>query len=130
MAALPFFQRAAELDPQFAMAYRTMAAVYGNQNEPERASESARKAYELRMRTSERERFSIETRYYMASTGELERAAQIYDLWQRSFPRDLAAYRNASVVSSLLGRLDKALQQSMERYAWHPTTYSTLSTLA
>ncbi len=55
-AALPFYKQAVELDPNFAIAYRAMSAVYGNLNQPERQAENVRKAYELREKVSERER--------------------------------------------------------------------------
>ncbi len=113
MAALPFYQRAVGLDPNFAMAYRGMAAIYSNQNEPERAAENTRKAYELRAKTSERERFAIEAQYYMIGTGELEKAAQTYELWQQTFPRDRDAYRDSAVIAGSLGRLDKVLEKSL-----------------
>ena len=84
-AALPFFKRAVELDPNFAMAYRAMSAIYGNLNEVGRAAENASKAYELREKVSERERFYIEATYYLTATGELEKAAQAYEVWQQTY---------------------------------------------
>ena len=61
--ALPFYKRAADLDPNFAMAYSWMSSVYRDLNEVGRAAENARKAYGLREKVSERERFTIEGRY-------------------------------------------------------------------
>jgi tetratricopeptide (TPR) repeat protein len=95
-AALPFYKRAVELDPNFAMSYRAMAAIYGNLDEDERAAENARKAYELREKVSERERFSIEAFYYQTVTGELERAAQVYEQWQQTYPKDYLPYQNGN----------------------------------
>ena len=69
-AALPFFKRAVELDPSFAEAYSSISATYANLNEVGRAAENARKAYELREKVSELERFAIETNYYEVATGE------------------------------------------------------------
>ena len=71
-----------------------MAIAYSNLNEAGRAAENARKAYELREKVSERERFAIEATYYMDATGELEKAAQAYELWQQTYPRDGAPYAN------------------------------------
>ena len=76
-----------ELDPNFAMAYASISAAYANLNEVGRAAEYARKAYELREKVSERERFAIEANYY-ERTGELEKAAQTFELWQQTYPRD------------------------------------------
>ena len=67
---------------------------YNNLNEAGRAAENARKAYALREKVSERERLRIETSYYMFATGELEKAAQTFEQWQQSYPRDGAPYTN------------------------------------
>src|ERR1019366_481203 len=104
--------RAGELDPNFAVAYRDMAIVYGNLNEVGRAAENARKAYQLREKVSERERFSIEAIYYLSATGELEKASQVYELWQQTYPRDAVTYGNLGFISSSLGNWEKALQEA------------------
>ncbi len=109
-AALPFYKRAVELDPNFAMAYRGMSAAYSDLNEVGREAENARKAYALRERVSERERFSIEAGYYLSATGELEKAAQAYDLWQLTYPRDGTPYTNLGFISGSLGKWEKALR--------------------
>jgi tetratricopeptide (TPR) repeat protein len=113
-AALPFFKRAVELDPNFAMAYRSMAIVYSNLSEAGRAAENARKAYELRGKVSERERFSIEAIYYTYTTGELEKAAQTYELWQQTYPRDAVTYGSLAFIYASLGNLEKALEEARE----------------
>jgi serine/threonine protein kinase/tetratricopeptide (TPR) repeat protein len=110
-AALPFLKRATELDHNFARAYAGMSAVYRNLNQGSLAAESARKAYELREKISERERFDIEALYYLGVTGELEKAAQSYELWQQTYPRDPAAYVNLGVISGQLGNWEKALAE-------------------
>jgi tetratricopeptide (TPR) repeat protein len=85
-AALPFFKRAVGLDPNFAMAYSAMGGIYSSHQEPERAAENIRKAYELRDKVSERERIAIEAAYFRFGTGELEKAAAAYELWQQTYP--------------------------------------------
>jgi eukaryotic-like serine/threonine-protein kinase len=110
--ALPFYKRAAELDPNFAMAYRAMSVVYGNLNELGRAAENSRKAYDLRQKVSERERLSIEAIYYTYTTGELEKAAQTYQQWQQIYPRDYLAYINLGDIYGILGNWEKALQEA------------------
>jgi len=107
-AALPFYKRAVELDSNFAMAYRTMAVVYGNLAESARAAENARKAYQLRENVSERERFSIEASYYTYATGELEKAAQSYEQWQQIYPRDTVPYVNLGFIYGFLANWEKA----------------------
>lgn len=111
-AALPFYKRAVELDPNFARAYVSMASAYINLNEPGLASESARKAYALREKMSERERFAIEAAYFMYATGELEKAAQVYELWQQSYPRDSLPPANLGYISGCLGNWEKALDEA------------------
>jgi len=110
-AALPFYKRAVELDPNFAMAYAFMSEVYWARNEVGRAAENARKAYDLREKVSERERFNIEAYYYTFATGELEKAAQTYELWQQTYPRNGGPYATLGYVSGVLGNWEKALEE-------------------
>ena len=110
--ALPFYKRAVELDPNFAAAYRSMSVVYGNLNELGRAAENSRKAYDLREKVSERERLAIEAIYYTYTTGELEKAAQAYELWQQTYPRDYLPYTNLGDIYGILGNWEKALQEA------------------
>ena len=119
-AALPLYKRAVQLDPNFAMPYSLMAAVYINLGEEGRAEENARKAYELREKVSERERIFIETTYYVLATGELEKAAQVYELWQQTYPRDFWPYVGLGFVSGLLGNWEKALEEAREAVRLEP----------
>ena len=121
-AALPFYKRAVELDPNFAMAYRAMAVAYSNLNEGGRAAENARKAYELREKVSERERFSIEADYYHTTTGELEKAAQTFELWQQTYPRDDLPYANLGFIYGSLGNLEKALEEGQQAMRLEPNS--------
>ena len=127
-AALPFYKRAVELDPNFAMAYEAMANMYTNLNEPSLGAENALKAFELREKVSERERFEIEGNYYFFTTRELEKAAQVYELWQQTYPGDYRAVTNLGVVSSVLGNYEKALDEGREAMRLDPdATYSYLN---
>ena len=119
-AALPFFKRAAELDPNFALAYSSLTSVYGSLNELELAAQYARKAYALREKVSERERFTIEVDYYMVATGELERAAQACEQWQRTYPRDYEPYANLSFIFASLGNHERALEEVQQLVRLEP----------
>jgi eukaryotic-like serine/threonine-protein kinase len=121
-AALPFFKRAVDLDSSFAMAYTWMAGVYWDQGEVGRAAESIRKAYDLREKVSERERFHIEGRYYAIVTGEMEKAAQTYELWQQTYPRDDVPYRRLGTISGTLGNWEKALEAHREALRLEPNS--------
>ncbi len=120
IAALPFYKRAVGLDPNFAMAYRAMSVVYHNMNEVGRAAENAQKAYDLREKVSERERLSIEAGYYLSATGELEKAAQVYELWQQTYPRDGPPYVNLGAVYGSLGNWEKALAEARQAFRLEP----------
>jgi len=113
-AAIPLYKRAVELDPNFASAYASLAVAYSNLNENDRAAEYARKAYELRERVSDRERFAIEARYYRSVTGELEKAAQSYELWLQAYPKDSMQVGELGAISANLGNWEKAAEQDAE----------------
>jgi serine/threonine protein kinase/tetratricopeptide (TPR) repeat protein len=119
-AALPFYKRAVELDPSFAMAYGHMGLDYFVLNQAGRGAENIRKAYELREKVSERERFFIEGNYYQFATGELEKAARTFELWQQTYPRDDTPYIEVGFVSSALGNWEKALEEFREALRLDP----------
>ncbi len=121
-AALPFFKRAVDLDPNFAMTYTRISSVYFNLNEVGRAADYARKAYALREKVSERERFTIETIYYSNAAGELEKAVQTCELWQQTYPRDDLPYRVLGLVSTDLGNWGKALEEFRAALSLEPNT--------
>jgi DNA-binding winged helix-turn-helix (wHTH) protein/tetratricopeptide (TPR) repeat protein len=110
-AALPFFKRAAELDPGFAMAYAWMAVLYHDLNEITGTAENGRKAYGLREKVSERERFFIDSIYYDLVTEDLETGAQSDELWQQTYPRDDLPYIDLGFDSATLGNWEKALEE-------------------
>jgi serine/threonine protein kinase/Flp pilus assembly protein TadD len=113
-AAVPLFQQAIRLDPNFAMAYASLGMSYNNLGETDRGAESARKAYELRDRVSEREKFYIEARYYDTSTGDLQKARQAYEFLAQTYPRDDVAPTNLGSVYRNLGLYEKALAEFRE----------------
>jgi len=125
--AIPFFKRAIELDPNFPIAYATLAIAYGNLNERSLALEYATKAYQLRDRVSEREKLRI-TASYFHSTGEIEKEAQTYELWEANYPRDFVPHGNLGVAYVNMGQVDKALAEFQETLRLGPnvTSYSNL----
>ena len=119
-AAVPLFQRATSLDPNFAMAYALLGVSYLNLGEDTRAVENIRKAYELRERVSDREKFYIASHYEHWVTGNLEAARKTYELWARTYPRDNNPLMNLGIIYELLGDYDKALAQAQEAIKLDP----------
>ena len=110
-AALPFFKRAVELDPNFAWAYHSMASSYGNLNQSGLGAENARKAYALRDKVSEQERLAIEAYYYVRVTGELEKAAEASELWQKDYPKNASSYGELAIIYCDLGNHERELEE-------------------
>jgi tetratricopeptide (TPR) repeat protein len=113
-AALPYHQRAIELDPNFAMGYKAVGADYQSLGEVGRAGEYLAKAFELREHASEREKLSIVANYYTNVTGELEKAAQTYQEEIESYPRDSAGYSGLGLEYAALGQYEKAAEATRE----------------
>src|SRR5208337_3908797 len=111
-AALPYYKRAIELDPNFAMAYADLGVSYANLGQTSLAIENYKKAFDLRDRVSQRERFYIEAMYYSDVTGELERADQAYQQCIEAYPRAATPYNNLGVNYTLMGQYDKAAAAS------------------
>jgi eukaryotic-like serine/threonine-protein kinase len=118
--SLPFFQRAVELDPKFAMAYARLGMVYDNLDERALAIENTKKAYELREKVGEWEQLYLKAHYYDRVTGELEKAAQVYEVWKEVYPRDWAPYNNLRGINALLGNYEKALENAREALRLDP----------
>jgi serine/threonine protein kinase/tetratricopeptide (TPR) repeat protein len=106
--SLPYDQHAIELDPNFAMGFEAAGIHYYNLGEPARAGEYLTKAFQLREHASERERLKIAASYYSSVTGELDKAAQIYQETIANYPREIAAYNNLGIVFAALGQYEKA----------------------
>src|SRR5579864_861005 len=121
VAAIPYYKHAVELDPNFAMAYSALAASYANLGQATRSSQNARKAFELRARVSEREKYRIGGRYYSDTTGEIDKAIQGYELWQQSYPSDAVAVGNLGDLHMKLGQWDEALRPTLDSLQLEPT---------
>jgi DNA-binding winged helix-turn-helix (wHTH) protein/tetratricopeptide (TPR) repeat protein len=110
--ALPFYQRAVDLDPNFAMPYFMISRVYFFRGVVARGAEYARKAYDLKEKVSERERWDIEGNYYIMGTGELEKAEQSCELLLQTYPRDYEGYMSLGFISAILGNWEKSLEEN------------------
>jgi tetratricopeptide (TPR) repeat protein len=107
-AALPYDQRAIQLDPNFAVGYSAVGNEYHSLGETGRASEYFTKAFQLREHASEREKLAIAADYYLNVTGELDKAAQTYQEAIENYPRRTGAYVNLGNVYGAQGQYEKA----------------------
>src|SRR5215813_5565872 len=106
--ALPFLKQAVVLDPNFAIAHAVLGMVYSNLGDNAMAAQHARKAYALRDRLTERERFYVESSYYSLVTGELEKEAEVYEQWKLAYPRDRTPFHKLAYCDGFLGRYERA----------------------
>jgi serine/threonine protein kinase len=109
-AAVPLLQRALAIDPRFAMAHAFLGRVYGDIWESRLAAASVSKAYELRDRVSDRERFFITVSHDLQVTGNLEQAQRTGELWARRYPRDRGPHAILSFIDQQLGKFEQSIQ--------------------
>ena len=119
-AALPYLKKATELDPNFAMAWATMGVALSNMGRNTEGEEALRKAYEMRDRASERERFYIEAHYYDEVVLDPEKTLATYAQWIQTYPRDSVPYDNSALVSSTIGQPEKTLEFASQAHRIDP----------
>jgi tetratricopeptide (TPR) repeat protein len=119
-AVISYYKRAIELDPNFATAWLALGLAYSNLGETGVSNEYFTKAYTLRDRVSDRERFRIEGDYYLFVTGDAEKAMQTYEQWVQAYPRDFIAYIDLGISYSALAQWDKALSITLEGTRLNP----------
>jgi eukaryotic-like serine/threonine-protein kinase len=127
--AVPFMKHASELDPNFAMAYVGLGIEYANLGQPGVAADYARKAYDLRDRVSDRERFRISAFYFQYVTGEMDKAIDAYELWAKNYPREMVPRGNLGSLYASLGQYDKAIAETEAAQRLEPsiTDYANLA---
>jgi eukaryotic-like serine/threonine-protein kinase len=117
---ITYFKRAVELDPNFATAWLGLGLAYSNLGETGISNEYFAKAYSLRDRVSDRERFRIEGDYYLFVTGDTEKAHQTYEQWAQAYPRDFIAYTDLGLIYMGLAQWDKAVATTLEAKRLNP----------
>ncbi len=120
--AITFYRHAIELDPNFAVAYGRLGIMYSNLGETAPAIENIKKAFELRDRVSERERFYITSHYYSSVTREADKAIEILELYTRTYPQDFAAANNLAVAYNIAGQFEKYLEAAREAVRLNPNS--------
>ncbi len=114
LGAIPFYKRAIELDPNFAVAYARVGQSYANSGQVDLAIQNTKQAFERRERTSEPEKLYISTHYYDIVTGEADKAIEAYQLWKRTYPRDSIPTNNLASSYAAVGKFDQALVEAQE----------------
>ena len=111
-ASLTLYKHAIEIDPGFAMAYAWLGHAYGEIGESDLSAESTSKAYRLRDRTSDSEKFFVAVSYDFRVTGNLEKAQQTCELWAQTYPRDTNPHTFLSTIFDVTGKYEKAVEEA------------------
>ncbi len=120
LEAAVLYERATQLDPNFAMAHARLAAIYGNTSDFPRAGAAAERAYQLRDRVSERERFYIESHYHTV-LGRNDLRRKTYEAWKATYPRDTPPRNNLAIVLFDAGEFEQAVVEAAEANRLDPS---------
>jgi DNA-binding winged helix-turn-helix (wHTH) protein/tetratricopeptide (TPR) repeat protein len=118
--AIPLYRRAVELDPNFAIAYAALGITYGTARESDLAAQFSQRAFDLRERVSERERFYISARYYVDVLDDGDKAIEVLELWKQTYPRDFVPRTNLAARYAAIGQHDRALEEAREGVRLNP----------
>ena len=123
IGSIALYQRAVELDPNFAMAYARLGTAYYNLNQSEMAEANRKKAFELRDRASEREKLYITSHYY-ADAGQLDKGIAALELYKQTYPRDSIPCNNLANIYNSLGQYENALDNARQAVQLDPDSFS------
>jgi eukaryotic-like serine/threonine-protein kinase len=127
---IPFHLRAVELDPNFAIAYTSLATSYYNLNQIDLSIAAVKKAFDLRDRVTERERSHIITLYYDLASGELEKSTLGYKQWMAIYPRDVTVHANLANEFMVAGKYQEAVDAERSNISADPTVVDYLNLTA
>jgi eukaryotic-like serine/threonine-protein kinase len=128
--SIPFDKQAIELDPNFASAYLALGIDYLNLGQESRAVENIKKAYELREQTSDREKYRISGLYHEYVTRDFQKATEVYELWEQSYPADLVPHAELANISSSFGQFEKEVPEYQECLRLDPDDATSYGNLA
>jgi tetratricopeptide (TPR) repeat protein len=111
-AAIPHFERAVELDPEFAVAISELGTIAGNMGRSEEEIDYKTRAYELRDRVSEPERLYIESHYFSSVLEDYDKTIETFERWKQAYPRDMTAPHNLALELIFLGDIEGALENA------------------
>ncbi|PYR54104.1 MAG: hypothetical protein DMF95_01450 [Acidobacteria bacterium] len=130
VGAVPHLKRAIDLDPDFALAQAVLSGVYANTRRSTLAPEFARRAFELRDRVSERERFFISWRYYHDATQDWDKAVELARTWTATYPREAFAFNSLGAAFNCFGEFEQAINPFRTATRLDPTFVAPLESLA
>ena len=116
LQAIGLFERAVELDPKFAMAYRRLAYCYFRVGKKKLGVEFAKKAFELREQVSERERLSITQSYYFNVEGDLDKAGEVLEIFKQMYPTNFVPYHNLVAIDLDRRQYNEALEDARQSF--------------
>ena len=125
LEAIPFYKKALEIDPNFALAYTELAVVYRNTDQWKAAAEMTAKAYELRDTVSETERLRIIYYFHNFVQGEMDKATETLELWRNTYPNFVVSYVSLSDSFERLGQSEKAINFARQGLKLDPN-YATI----
>jgi eukaryotic-like serine/threonine-protein kinase len=128
--AIAFYQRAIQLDPEFAMAYAALGQAYSNLYQRGEAARYLQRAYALRERVSEREKFYIESRYQRLVTGNLEKARLANAQWSQVYPRDAVPLTSLALIDRYLGQYQRAITEARQAVELAPDSAQSYANLS
>jgi eukaryotic-like serine/threonine-protein kinase len=130
-AAVPFFKHSIEIDPQFAMGHAMLGRVYASIGESFLSAESTSKAYQLRDRTSDKEKFFISASYDRQVTGNLQKAEQTCALWVQAYPRDRSPHGFlAGLIYPPIGKYEESVEEAKTTIGLDPDFFVGYAILA
>jgi tetratricopeptide (TPR) repeat protein len=127
---MPLYQRAVDLDPNFAMAWSSLATQYYNLSEYKTASQLYRKAFELSDHVSAKESLIIRARYYAEGQQDLQQGIKVYELWAATYPNDWVPWMGLANEYTRLGEYSDAVSAGQHALALEPNRPIVYSVLA
>ena len=128
--SIPNYKLAIDLDPQFALAYARLGTIYSNAAESALSASYYKKAFEMRERTTDRERLYIAAHYYSFATGEIQRSIDAFELWHSVYPRDSSPVNNLAVEYLSIGQPEKAEKMARAAVQLDPSSGFSYAILA
>jgi serine/threonine protein kinase/tetratricopeptide (TPR) repeat protein len=119
-AAIPYFQKAVQLDPNFAIAWTEMGVCYNNLGRSREGENAIRKGFELKDRASEHEKLYIQGHFYGEVSGDADKIVEVYEQWKRTYPRETLPYDNLALRYESAGQFDKSLENASEAMRLDP----------